>query len=180
MNIKEDRRFLALSSREQPLAEQKANKGENIDEILRPDFWKGRRRLRVIAMHELGHATVARMRGWYVSIISVVREGNVLGYVKSIPDSNRGGIQLLKDKIALCFGGMLMEQRIGHNDHRGASSDMAQARYAANILASHLGGSPSNYLEEGKEVAKNDLNNFSMSSFEDSSESLMEVGQKAA
>jgi hypothetical protein len=179
-NIAEHPGFNSLTDREQSFVERKIGEGADPDAMMSPHFWRGRRRLKLTAMHELGHATVAKFRGWFVSTISVIREGNVLGYVKSIPQRTGDGVRLLKDRIALSYGGLMMEERVGHTDHSGANFDMNQARRAAIILAAHEGGTPEDYMAEGRATAHEDLQSISLSHIEAEAENLMEKGKIAA
>lgn len=150
--------FNRLNIEDQDDVIAEVEQGADPDRVLKPEHRKGRRRFVVTLWHETGHAVVSKFRGWFPAVISAIREGNVLGYVKSIPDRSQGYARLLKGKIALSFGGLLMERRIGHTDHRGASSDMGQAYGAARELSLIEGGSPENHLKEGRETANGDLN----------------------
>lgn len=167
---------LNLSSSEQKFAGQKLENGASPDQFLNPNFWKGRRRLHLTAVHEIGHATVARMNGWFVTAISVIPEGNTLGWTKSVPGKINSVYNFLREKIALCYGGMMAEQKAGHGDHSGCGSDMGQANYAARQLSMFYGGSQSQYLAEGRSNANKSLNLINFSDLTNQAEHLAEIG----
>lgn len=180
MNLKESPRFQKLRTKEKEWALAEAQKpSSDLDNILGPDFWKGKRRLRVTSFHELGHAITAKANDWVVLAISVIAEGNTLGWTKSIPSKLDSGYRLLREKIAICFGGMMAEEKLGHKDHSGCGSDMQQAGHAARLLVMHFGGLEQSYLQEGRKNAAASVNNISFGEFDHSSDNLMEKGMAA-
>lgn len=116
------------------------------------------------------------MNGWFVTAISVIPEGNTLGWTKSVPGKTDSVYNYLQEKIALCYGGMMAEQKAGHTDHSGCSSDMAQANAAARQLSIHFGGSESSYHAEGRSNAAQSVNIINFSDYERKAEQLMEDG----
>lgn len=83
------------------------------------------------ASHEHGHATVAKKLGWGVEVISIIREGNILGFTRISPDPTKSALQLMLDGIAIALGGMASEEMMGITDHRGAGSDVRKAKELA-------------------------------------------------
>ena len=180
MRIDVEKRLGSLDLTVKRWASNAIERGENPETALQPERWRGRKRLRITAIHELGHKFTARFNGWHVPFISVVPEGNTLGLTKAVPEKISTKFRFLKEKIALFFGGMMAEEKFDHSDHSGCGSDMGQANHAANVLALNFGGSPFRYLDEGKANARASVGSVSYSDFEDEAEDLMEVGQKAA
>lgn len=177
MNIEEDPRFQKLRPKERQWAKAEFfNPDASLDNILRPDFWGSRRRLRITSFHELGHAITAGANDWNVTAISVIAEGNTLGWTKSVPSRLDSGYRLLREKIAICFGGMMAEEKLGHKDHSGCGSDIQQAGHAARLLVMYFGGSEQSYLQEGRGNAAASVNNISFGDFDRNSDRLMENG----
>ncbi len=177
MNLQENPLFQKLRPKEKQWAETESlSPDANLDKILRPDFWRGRRRLQITSFHELGHAVTAKANDWYVQAISVIAEGNTLGWTKSIPSKLDSGYRLLREKIAICFGGMMAEEKLGHKDHSGCGSDMQQADHAARLLVMHFGGSKEGYLKEGHQNAAASVKNISFMDFDRKSDNLMKTG----
>lgn len=180
MNLHENPLFQKLPPKEKHWAETESlSPDANLDKILRPDFWKGMRRLRITSFHELGHAVTAKANDWYVQTISVIAEGNTLGWTKSMPSKLDSGYRLLREKIAICFGGMMAEEKLGHEDHSGCGSDMQQAAHAARLLVMHYGGTEDNYLREGRSNAAASVNIISFEELDIRSDNLMRSGMAA-
>lgn len=99
--------------------------------------WKQKREqgdLIETAEHEQGHSYMAKLLGWKVEEISVVRHGPVLGYTRTVPP-NKPQDTTTFEMIVICFGGKAAEKICGISDHRGCGSDMGKARHLANILS---------------------------------------------
>lgn len=166
-NSGEDLQLLeALKAIEQlkdnPDLQQWAQKGFNFgyyntSDIQRPRFLQQEYKNFQTATHERGHETVARALGWNVTKVSIIPEGNVLGFTMALPNPNKSFATLLLDKIAICFAGMAAEEALGNHDHRGCGSDFAQANYFAEILARMSGQDRSamgSILSYGRRIAR--------------------------
>ena len=109
------------------------------------------------SMHENGHALVAKGCGWQVLVLSIVQEGNILGYVQTKPNPGKRLDQVLLEKIAICYAGMAAEELLGDKDHVGCGSDFYQAQIWANILSRvdpSYHGHFQQLLEDGKAIAR--------------------------
>ncbi|MBI2595622.1 hypothetical protein HYW46_02705 [Candidatus Daviesbacteria bacterium] len=98
-----------------------------------------------VAIHEIGHAAVAKSLGGEVCKICIIPEGNALGYT-SISFSGFGAEEALIGMMASLCGGFVAEERSGHHDHSGCGSDMLKLDYLANIA--------SRILHDGKSAAE--------------------------
>lgn len=111
------------------------------------------------AKHELGHAAVARYFNWQVAAISIVRDGNTLGYTKTIPNEQISPLQAMQQYITICLAGMYAEEVCGQSDHSGCGSDIVQARYCATLLshaaaARGIDAPPQSFLKRGAAQAR--------------------------
>lgn len=113
-----------------------------------------------VAIHEWGHAAVARDNGWDVEEISVVPNGNVLGVTKSRPRYSRSFRELLSERIAIAAGGEAAESIYGKHDHSGAGSDRGSARFYARILAMVTGDSEGSILSRAMSTARRSIASF--------------------
>lgn len=87
------------------------------------------------ARHEVGHAKVASGYGWTVESKSVIRDGNTLGVTKVSPPAGLDELTLLKQNMAIIFGGKTGEHVCGNSDHSGCVSDMGKADAIADFLS---------------------------------------------
>src|SRR3990167_11349811 len=100
MRIDVEKRLGSLDLTVKRWASNAIERGENPETALQPERWRGRKRLRITAIHELGHKFTARFNGWHVPFISVVPEGNTLGLTKAVPEKISTKFRFLKEKIA--------------------------------------------------------------------------------
>lgn len=107
-----------------------------------------------VSQHELAHAIVARSLGWTVTSISVVPDGNTLGVTHMIPGGMKTTKEVLSDFITIALASYVGEKMCGNHDHRGCGSDLAKAKYIAEIYSHHFGGgSPNKILSDSFSTA---------------------------
>jgi hypothetical protein len=134
------------------------------------------------AVHENAHALVAQSLGWQVLIVSIIQEGNALGFTKAVPPFKRID-QLLLEKMAICFAGMAGEELVGDNDHRGCSSDFAQAKFFAEILdrfSPEHRGQFFSLVESQKNLARGIVNRAGVNYLKDKSWILLDLKEKTS
>lgn len=85
-----------------------------------------------VSAHEIGHAHVIRFLGGDVLEISVIPNGNVLGYTK-FRFYNSGNYEFITNLIAAAYGSRLAEEKFGIHDHSGCGGDHAQIEYYATL-----------------------------------------------
>lgn len=128
------------------------------------------------SVHENAHATVARYFGWNVLVVSIIPEGNVLGFTQALPSSEKRINQLLLEKIAICFAGLAGEELIGDNDHQGCGSDFAQARFFVEVLDKFSPNHQDQFhslIEWGKNTARSIIQDAGLDYLKQKSFSLM-------
>lgn len=175
-----EQRLQTLDHISKPIALRALERGENPDLALNPHKLRGRKRLRITSIHELGHAIVSRANGWIPTVISVIREENTLGFVKSVPSRMGSYFSRARESLAIKFGGIAAEKKLGHNDHRGAGSDMGNAENIALSLAYNFGGTANQYLSEAEQNAASTLNRYGLVYLHEQAEHLEQQGQIAA
>lgn len=89
--------------------------------------------------HEWGHAVIAHALGGDVSVISVVPEGNRLGYTRVVFWNGPIDRRINAMMVSLC-GGWVAEEKVGIQDHRGCGMDMAMLDYYASIASIDIYG----------------------------------------
>lgn len=117
-----------------------------------------------VALHEEGHAAVAKSRGWGVDFKTVIPEGNTLGLTKVTPDTSKSQDELILDAIAISAGGEAAEEVCGIYDHRGCGSDRFRQRFLANLYIRLTGSirNVSEILSEQRSNARGILGSIGM------------------
>lgn len=126
--------------------------------------------------HENGHAAVARRLGWDVTVISVIAEGNVLGFTRIVPDPTKSDEQIRREYMAICLGGLASESMMGQKDHRGCGSDISRAINTARQFSYIYGGSPFQLLEDAYQVAKSAVSEVGVTEMRGRSRFINRVG----
>ena len=88
--------------------------------------------LELVAWHEAGHATIAKLCNMDVSKVTIVKSTSGAGGVNIIVPKKMGlySIQELYDQVKMCYGGRCGEKLLYHDDTKlttGASADIQQA-----------------------------------------------------
>ncbi len=95
------------------------------------------RKLFKTSRHETAHEKAVRFYNWNLQVISIIQQGNTLGYVEAIPPANRPQKQVLLEKMVICYAGMAGEESMDDHDHRGCGSDFGQATFIAEVLSKY-------------------------------------------
>jgi hypothetical protein len=85
-----------------------------------------------VAIHEEGHAQVARALGWTILVELV--ESSKTGQTKTSPNTSKGINQLILDAIAISAGGELAEDMCNISDHSGCGYDRGKQKFLASLL----------------------------------------------
>ncbi|HET8613584.1 MAG TPA: AAA family ATPase, partial [Sphingomonas sp.] len=100
---------------------------------------------RATAYHEAGHALVSlHVEGCDpLHKVTIIPRGRALGVTWNLPERDRYSMsmQMMKARLALCFGGRIAEQLIYGQDHlnTGASNDIQQATDMARSMVMEYG-----------------------------------------
>lgn len=88
-----------------------------------------------VAVHEAGHALIAWRNGEEIERISVRPRSNSLGFVRTLPEEGRYGLNSsnVANHLALFFGGLAAETTIFGSHASGVSSDLQQCRRIARM-----------------------------------------------
>lgn len=100
-------------------------------------FTTAEERVLATAHHESGHSIVARSLNGSVSKETVVRKGNILGYVQ-ISFEHFPFREKLHRTMAALAGGWVAEEKIGKSDHSGCGSDMGQLDLLADYTSKFI------------------------------------------
>ncbi len=92
--------------------------------------------LRAVALHEAGHAVVAMALGQSVEAVSIVSEGRMGGFMKSVTPSSFPTRDELETLVTILLGGRATDMIYGKGAHAGAEHDLAAA---TGLLAKGMG-----------------------------------------
>lgn len=128
-----------------------------------------------VAVHELGHAHVVRMLGHEVSEISIIPNGNVLGFTRFRLRALRDLVQYITHRIACAAGSRIAEEKAGIHDHSGCCGDDATIKHLASEGERITRGAiSSGWLEsEGRKLASSAMASYPSISLEKDAHSLL-------
>jgi hypothetical protein len=113
-----------------------------------------------VAKHEVGHSSQALSEGYHVLQESVIREGNTLGFVLSIPGKISPMSTFLKERARIALGGFVGEEK-SHLSHEGCGSDLGQVSYLAHYHELITGMPARKFISEQLSRTRNHLHSIS-------------------
>ncbi len=114
----------------------------------------------MVGVHEAEHEGVVKRNGDSVDAISVIAQGNTLGYTRWSFNSAHSQEQNLGNAVAASFGGEAAEGLFGISYHPGSGSDRGHGRFWATMKSNIWGGSVRKILSEGLSKAKSFVNDI--------------------
>jgi hypothetical protein len=150
---------LSLSDSEQKWAQEAKALGYIKSDNISASTIKERYQRFLTAVHELGHALVAKSLSWGVSMISTVPEGRVRGFTRTFPKRFGDPVSRFRERTAIALGSMAIQEKYGINPHKGTGSDEPAARVYSKYLNILTGGSDSEsgFFRRGLSLAKSCL-----------------------
>lgn len=92
--------------------------------------------LRAVALHEAGHAVVAMALGQSVEAVSIVSEGRMGGFMRTVNPSSFPNREELETQVTILLAGRASDITYGKGAHAGAEHDLAAA---TGLLAKGMG-----------------------------------------
>ncbi|MGN6489843.1 MAG: AAA family ATPase [Devosia sp.] len=92
-----------------------------------PEDHRSEADIRLVALHEVGHAVVAHRLGFQVDRVSIVAEGDAGGHTRTTMTTLVPNWERIRDQVTVTLAGRAADIVLGSGPNTGAESDLAHA-----------------------------------------------------